>query len=331
LGGPIRRDRTFIFGNFQGQRSVEEEVRNRQVLTPEAKKRLFRWKPPGSSEIQTFDIVANDPRRIGIDPQVAAMLKLLPDPNNNDKGGGLNTAGYRFNNPNTSAGDGNGNQFTIKADHTLLRGHHLFFRWAWARSSLIDSLVGNDARFPGQPPGIQRGGNWGYSIGSDWAITPRLVNEMRVGYKFYTWEWYRAARRPGPMLLANSWTDSLNPYFSFSREPPVRQLTDNFTIDRGRHTFKGGFELRITREWRSLYGGKDVGTWPNVTFAVSTNNTVPTTIGPYGDAAISREDRTTFEKLYNDLLGRMDKVTQNFYSDLKSYYPEGTPSTARAP
>jgi hypothetical protein len=42
------------------------------------------------------------------------------------------------------------------------------------------------------------------------------------------------------MLLANSWTDPLNPAFGSSREPPVRQITDNLTIVRGRHTFKGG-------------------------------------------------------------------------------------------
>ncbi len=320
LGGPIRRDRTFIFGNFQGQRNVEEEVRNRLVLTRDAKAGFFRWRPPGSSEIRAFDIVGNDPRHIGIDPQVAEILKLLPDPNNYDIGDGLNTAGFRFNNPITTPGDSNGNQFTIKADHALWRGHRLFFRWTWARSSFIDSLNGNDARFPGQPPGMQRGGNWGYSIGSDWAITSRLANELRVGYKFYTWEWYKPARLPEPMLLANSWTDPLNPTFSFRREPPVRQLTDNVTIVRGRHTFKGGIEGRFTREWRSL----DNLIWPNVTFTNNSGNSAPSAIGPNGDA-ISPTDRQTFEKLYNDLLGRMFQVTQNFYSDLKSFQPDGTP------
>ena len=86
LGGPIRHDRTFIFGNYQGRRNAQQVVRNRLVLTPEAKAGLFRWKTLGSSEIQTFDIVGNDPRGIGIDPIVAQILKLLPDPNNYDIG-----------------------------------------------------------------------------------------------------------------------------------------------------------------------------------------------------------------------------------------------------
>lgn len=42
---------------------------------------------------------------------------------------------------------------------------------------------------------------------------------------------------------------------------------------------------------------------------------------------ISAVDRTRFEQLYNDLLGRMARVTQTFYSDLQQYLPAGTPRT----
>jgi len=319
LGGPIRRDRTFIFGNYQGQRNAQELPSDRFVLTPEAKKGLFRWKSTVNSEIQPpFDIVRNDPRGKGIDPKVAELLKLLPDPNHYDIGDGLNIAGFRFNNPITPVTDSNEDQFTIKADHTLWSRHHLFFRWAWSRSWYTDNINNNEARFPGQPPGIFSSRNWGYSIGSDWTITSRLVNELRVGYKTYTGEWYQQARLPGPMLLANSWTDPLNPAFSSSREPPVRQLTDNLTIFRGRHTLKGGIEWRLTTERRS----SDAGIWPNVTFATSPAS-VPASIGP--QIAISTDDRKRFENLYNDLLGRMNQVTQTFYSDLKSFQPAFTP------
>jgi hypothetical protein len=154
LGGPILHDRTFIFGNYQGRRNAQQVVRNRYVLTPEAKAGIFRWKTPGSSAIQTFDIVGNDPRGIGIDPKVAEILKLLPDPNNYDIGDGLNTAGFRFNNPAISSiGDIPEDQFTIRMDHALWSGHRLFFRWTWHRRSFIDVVNNNDARFPGRLPG----------------------------------------------------------------------------------------------------------------------------------------------------------------------------------
>ncbi len=52
LGGPVRRERTFFFGSYQGQRTAQEIVRNRLVLTPEAKTGLFRWRLVGSTSIR---------------------------------------------------------------------------------------------------------------------------------------------------------------------------------------------------------------------------------------------------------------------------------------
>ena len=322
LGGPVHRDSTFIFGNYQGRRTARQIVRNRAVLTPEAKKGLFRWKPPGGSVIQTYDIVHNDPRGLGIDPKVAENLKLLPEPNNFDIGDGLNTAGFRFNNPAMySLEDCQQDQFILRADHKIRSSHRLFFRWAQSRSLYIDSVNNNDARFPGQPSGTQGGRAHGYSIGWDWAISPRFFNELRVGYKTYTWDFLRPARLEEPMLLSNSWTDPLNPAFSSYRKPAVHQITDNFTIVEGKHTFKAGIEGRFTKEWTS----DEKGLWPDVRFATGSGNSPPSDIGPQGDATISKTDRQSFEKLYNDLLGRMSSVVQTFYSDLKAYYPAGTP------
>jgi len=320
VGGPILHDRTFIFGNFQGLRTSQQQVRNRIVLTPEAKKGLFRWRAPGSSAIEDpFDIVSNDPRGIGIDPQVDEILALLPDPNNDDIGDGLNTAGYIFNNPATRGLlDGDEDQITIKADHNFWNGHHAFFRYSWGRNTNIDGA--NDARFPGQPNALSDIRVWGFSFGSDWAITPRLVNELRIGYKYYLMTLDRRARLPGPMLLANSWTNPLNPAFSNSREPPVSQITDNVTIARSKHVFKMGIEARFVTEWRS----NDSGIWPDITFRRTDGNNVPPSIGPSGDS-ISPADRRQFEELYNDLLGRMNQVIQTFYSDLKSFQPAETP------
>ncbi|MBZ5617763.1 MAG: TonB-dependent receptor [Acidobacteriia bacterium] len=317
LGGPIRHDRTFFFANYEGRRTAQQVVANRLVPTPEAKAGLFRWKSPGSSQIQTFDIVHNDPRGKGIDPAAADILKLLPDPNNYDLGDGLNSGGFRFNAPAGSYND----QFTIKADHNLSSSHRVFFRWTWGRGSTIDTVNSREARFPGQPAGTQGGNSWAYSIGSDWAITSRLVNEIRVGYNVYARDFACPARLSGPMLLANatSWTDPLNPDFGSSRRPPVRQITDNVTIVRGRHTFRGGLEWRLTNQWSSSRNG----IYPNVYFANTFGAAPPAVQGPGGN--ISPADRKRFENLYNDLLGRMSQVTEAFYSDLERFQPAGTP------
>jgi hypothetical protein len=43
-----------------------------------------------------------DPLHKGIDPAIATLLKIYPDPSDTSVGDGLNTGGYRFNNPTTA-------------------------------------------------------------------------------------------------------------------------------------------------------------------------------------------------------------------------------------
>src|SRR5437867_5379553 len=62
FSGPIKKGKTFFFGNYEGNRTHQQVVRNRTVLTPEAKQGLFRWQTiTGTGPIQSFDIVKNDP------------------------------------------------------------------------------------------------------------------------------------------------------------------------------------------------------------------------------------------------------------------------------
>jgi hypothetical protein len=322
LAGPILRDRTFIFANYQGKRTTREMVVNRLVLTPEAKAGLFRWRTPGDDTVHSFDIVRRDSRGIGIDPAVAANLALLPNPNDYDIGDGLNTAGFRFNTPGWGgSGDDYDNQYTLKADHNLSATHRLFLRWNWGRSRYVDSVTGNEARYPGQPAGTVGNLRRNWSIGSDWTITARLANELRVGARSYASDFRRPARLAGPMLLANSWTDPLNPGFGTRRNLPMAQITDSLSLLRNRHVFKAGGDWRFIGQWNH----NDAGIWPNGTFAGTDGNVPPTDIGPYGAAVISAADRQRFENLYNDLLGRMNRVTQTFYSDLEKFQPAGTP------
>ncbi|HKD04276.1 MAG TPA: carboxypeptidase regulatory-like domain-containing protein, partial [Bryobacteraceae bacterium] len=92
FGGPIRKNRTFIFGNFQGRRTHQQTVHERTVPTTTARQGIFEW-ADSSGAVQQFNIAAADPLHIGIDPAVAKLLAQYPAPNNNNVGDGLNTAG----------------------------------------------------------------------------------------------------------------------------------------------------------------------------------------------------------------------------------------------
>lgn len=318
IGGPAIGDRALIFGNYEGMRAKQEIVRNRTVLTSNAKAGIFSWLPLGSTTVQTFNFVQNDPRGRGIDPAVAKVLSLLPAPNNGAVGDGLNTAGYRFNNPVNGAED----QFTIRIDYNLTTSHRLFFRQSWARDNSVDWQDNADAAFPGQPSGTEKDRPWGFSLGSDWIISPRMVNEFRAGRRSDSISLLRPARQSTPMMVSGLWTDPLNPDFPSSRSSAVNEIADNLTLVRGLHSFKAGLNLRFTTQKSSTAAG----VFPDITFGTSFGNEPPASIGP-GITSFTPDEKQTFELLYNALLGRMERVTQTFYSNLQTFQPSGTPQT----
>ena len=319
VGGPVRKGKTFFFFNYQGSRIAQDVTRNRTVLTADAKRGIFTWKTP-AGVLSTYDIVANDPRHKGIDPVMASIFKVLPDPNNLNAGDTLNTAGYQFNNPNGSWN----NQYTGKADHNLTQNHHLFFRYSWFKTYSIDGLNNQDATFPGMPQGNQGGVRWGFSAGSDWTFTPTVINELRVGHQSASVDFNRPARLQGPTVISNLFTDPYSSAFAQGRNSPVNEVTDYLTKVNGKHTLKFGANVRLTEQWGYNLAGTSGGVYANVTTATTLGNNVPTTIGPTG-TSISSANRTTFENLYNDVLGRMNQVVQSYFSDLNTFQAAGSP------
>jgi hypothetical protein len=312
-GGPIKHNKLFIFGNFQGRRTHQAISRNRTVPTALAKQGIFQWLSGGS--VQQYNILNADPLKKGIDPAIAALLKNYPDPNNTDVGDNLNYEGYRFNNPNNSLED----QFTIKADYNLKDNHHLFFRQSWQRNSSIDSLNNADANFPGQPQGTQGGKRWGVATGWDWTINSTMVNEARYGHQSATTDFNRPARVAGPMYTFNTWTNPILTNFAQGRNSPVNEYTDNLTKVHGNHTFKMGGNVRFTKQW----GYNAAGIYPNESLSTGlSGNAPPSSVNPPG---VTGTALTTFQGMYNNLLGRVGSIAQTYYSDLQTWQAAGTP------
>lgn len=313
FGGRIIRDKLFIFGNYQGRRTYSTISRVRTVPTATAQQGLFLYNPTNGGPTQTVNLKAIDPKGIGIDPAIAKLMSLFPAPNDNSVGDGLNTAGFRFNNPNNSLED----QFTIKADYNLSQNNHIFFRESWQRNTAIDSLNSADAPFPGQVQGTQGGHRWGVGTGWDWIIHPSLVNEFRYGHQSASTAFNRPERLPGVMYGFTSFTTPISTAYEQGRNSPVDEYTDNMTWIRGAHTFKGGADVRHIDQ----YGYNASGIFPTVTFGTTNNNAPPSSVSP---ANISAADLTRFQSFYNDLLGRVSQVAQTFYTDLKNFQPAGT-------
>ena len=318
FGGPIKHNKLFIFGNYQGRRTHAQAIQNTVVPTATALQGIYSWIPPGSTTVQQYNIVNADPLHKGIDPTVAALLKLYPAPNNNTNCSGtdgLNSECYTFNFPNGSLED----QFTIKADYNLTSKMHIFERTSWQRNSAVDSLNGAQNVIPGQAPGTQGGRRWGVAGGWDWTISPTMVNEFRYGHQSATVAFNRPEREDGPMVSFNTWTTPILTAFPQGRNSPVNQYTDNVTKIHGNHTIKFGGQLRFTDQ----YGYNAAGIYPNVSLSTANSNVPPTSVNPPG--SISSANLSIFQGMYNDLLGRISSVTETYYSNLSQWQAAGTP------
>ncbi len=324
FGGPILKNKLFIFGNYQGIRTRQEVIRNRTVYTAAAKQGIFTYctittSPCPAASLQTYNFAANDPRAIGVDPQVKKILALIPDPNNTDIGDGMNTAGFRFNNPNNSYSD----QFTTRGDYNINDKMKTFLRWSWQRNSSIDSLNGADATYPGMPAGTQGGHRWGYAIGYDWILTSNLVNEARVGHQSATTDFLRPQRLAGPTYITNLVTDPISSAYKQGRNSPVYDIIDNMTWTKGNHIFKWGGKISLTTQ----LGYRDDGIWYNITPGIGNSNAPAV---PAALSAISSTQQTQFQYLYNDILGRMDGVAHTWYSnDLQTFQDVGISRTRK--
>jgi hypothetical protein len=315
FGGRVIRDKTFFFADYDGVRTRQEKVVNRTTLTPELRAGVYRWKANGNGALQSYDIYANDPRHIGMDPWAKKhYFDLMPNANNFDIGDGLNTGGYRFNAANNSFND----QYTFKVDHQLTATHHLFFRYSWMRTYSIDGTNSAEASYPGLDPGQQGGHRMGWSAGSTWTLSTNMVNDLRVGGQKSNSDFLRP-RLHEAMMSATLFTDPLGPTdFGQGRTVPSIQIIDNLTRTTGAHTFKTGVQIRLITQdgWRDDYA------WPTVTtYANQNGNNTPSSVVL---AAITSADRTRFDGAYADLLGRMTYVRQNYYSDLATFQPAGT-------
>lgn len=312
LGGPIKHNKLFIFGNYQGRRTHQQISRVRTVPTDTAKQGIFEWMSGGT--LQQFNVLSADPLKKGIDPVIANLLKIYPSPNSTDVGDGLNYAGYRFNNPNNSLED----QFTIKADYNLKEDHHIFFRQSWQRNSSIDSLNSADAYFPGQPQGTQGGKRWGVAGGWDWTISPSVVNQFRYGHQSATTDFLRPSRVAGIMYTFNQWTMPIYNAFPQGRNSPVNEYTDNLTKIKGNHTFKVGGQVRFTNQ--SGYNAN--GIYPNASLGTATPGNSPSFATPAG---LTSSQVNILQGLYNNLTGRVGQISQTYYSDLSQFQAAGTP------
>jgi hypothetical protein len=182
LGGPVLRNRTFFFGDYQATRS--ERALSQTATVPTAAMRT------GDLSELTGTMNASNPfipagcvdaanRRINpacIDPVAAQLINLYPLPN-------VPGTGF-FNNNFISNGILNNdiNQFDVRVDHNLSARDNVFARYSFSQTDrreppvLDDPVASGDFSSDYLIRGQNAVGGWSRIFGSN------LFSELRVGY-----------------------------------------------------------------------------------------------------------------------------------------------------
>ncbi|MEZ5399247.1 MAG: hypothetical protein R2729_06225 [Bryobacteraceae bacterium] len=175
LGGPVRRNRTFVFGDYEGRR-VREGI-TRATNVPTAAERTGDFSQSGLPYlIDPFTQMPFPDSRIPaarIHPIGGALAALYPLPDRNAPGQNYVSS--------PTLRDRN-DQFDARLDHQLASSDDLFFRYSFGDRSLFDPFAG------GSFPAIGGFGNdvlrrsQNLTIGETHAFTPALVNEFRAAF-----------------------------------------------------------------------------------------------------------------------------------------------------
>jgi hypothetical protein len=179
VGGPLVKNKTFWFGDYEGLRDREGVPRVRLVPTAAEKAGLF-----SSAVVDPFATGRPEFSRNAAgqwvipqsrwDPVGAAIVKLIPDPN---------VAGTTIY-ASTPVTRTRQDQFDVRIDHNFASNLTLFGRY-----SFVDTNTFRPAPLPGLAEGSFNdafGSNLnrsqGLALGLTWTLSPALVGDFRFGF-----------------------------------------------------------------------------------------------------------------------------------------------------
>jgi hypothetical protein len=276
LGGPLAKDRTFFFVDYQGTRQSIERVRISTVPTLLQRQGIFT-EPVGGRVPTIYDPATTTPVPGGgatrapfpgnaipasrFDPAALDLLNRYPLPN---------LPGTANNYRRVAPEDQDQDQFDVRIDHRFSENDRLFGRFSYARdvSVPVTPLPDGSGSFTAGAIGDTETTVQSFAFSHTHLFQKGHVNQLRVGYT------RRGVFRTGlllggpaslelgiPGIPTNAAFGNAIPTFlvdgfqqlgspanansDFTTD--VTQIVDTFSTHVGRHSIKAGFDLRWER------------------------------------------------------------------------------------
>lgn len=354
-GGPLIKDRWFLFGNFEALKEKRETSVERWLPSEALRDgvMIYRCADPAQcpgGTVQGFQsshpvpagyfganpaaLASVDP--LGIGPSLAASqhFRRYPKPNSFGRDGIQvmngqvigNVVGFRFGGPlvNTFY------NYILRTDFNIdAQGNHKVF---W-RGNLRDDTVDSAPTFPGNPPQTRFLNNSrGMAIGYDAVLSPKLVNTFRYGLT-------RIGNKQAGLRNSNRNTfrffDDFDGLTSTNfRIVPMHNFVNTTSYTHGTHSLQWGINFRFVRAPRatnaiSFHTATTNGSWvPGVgrTYIPGRASCPPSLSGCTNLPAVHPDFHASYADSFINILAILSQASARYnYLVDGTVLPSGTP------
>jgi len=309
LGGPVKKNKLFLFGNYEGRRDVREDNLLRTVPTDSIRNGIASYVSRAGSVVQVpaGELASRLGYAPGANQAALEFLRSYPAANDFTAGDGLNSAGFRFNAPTKDKFD----TYIAKLDWVVNSKHNAF-----VRGQLQDDVENGVPQFPGAAPnfqGLTNSKGLAFGLNSVWSNS--LVSSTRYGITRQSFE-SAGIGQYALVRFGRFYDDRFGLTRSSRLITPTHNLTHDFTWTKGAHTFQFGgsyrqYTINRLNYGNSYFAASSNSSWMTGSGAILSAPWVGTDADP-ANVRIAPGSRTQFNDAVATIFGLVTQVTSNY-------------------
>jgi hypothetical protein len=318
LGGPVIKNKLFIYGYYELLRLRQQTPNNTTILSPAIQAGLaaatptlpFTYQPVDqttgqpSGPPQTVDLLAKYPS-FSPDPATMAILLGIPKTSNNARvGDGVNLLGYQFNARSNNTLDNYG----FRGDYNLNSHNTITATYQWNRQIVDRPDI--DTSFDKIPIVSNSDTTHFLSTAWRWNSGANITNEVRFGFNLApaTFASTQNFAKPGYLLAGFSTTLPTPDFEPQGRNTHTWVWKDNANWVHGNHVIAfGGQVQRVT-----IFAYNNFGVTPTYSLGINGANAPAQTDFNAGTTTISSTAFANATALLASAAGAVSAVSQTF-------------------